>query len=155
MTDTTPYQPQLTQQDVEHLRLLTLFHYIVGGAIALFSCMFLIYVGIGVMMLANPQALAGPKAEVPPPAFVGWMFTAIGSLGVLGGWTLGGLTALSGRWMRAQRHFIPILVIAGIDCVFAVPFGTALGVFTFIVLLRPQVRALFEGAPAAVEAPLG
>jgi hypothetical protein len=34
------------------------------------------------------------------------------------------------------------LVVAGIECIF-MPFGTVLGVFTIIVLMRPSVRNLF------------
>ena len=35
------------------------------------------------------------------------------------------------------------MVIAGISCLF-VPYGTILGVFTFIVLQRSSVEKLFE-----------
>jgi len=35
------------------------------------------------------------------------------------------------------------LIIAGINCV-QFPFGTVLGVFTFVVLLRDSVRELYE-----------
>jgi hypothetical protein len=34
------------------------------------------------------------------------------------------------------------MVIAAIQCAFT-PFGTVLGVFTLIVLVRPSVKALF------------
>jgi hypothetical protein len=34
------------------------------------------------------------------------------------------------------------LAIAGIECIF-IPFGTVLGVFTIIVLMRPTVKELF------------
>jgi hypothetical protein len=33
------------EHDEEHLRLLTIFHYIVGALAALFSCFALMYVG--------------------------------------------------------------------------------------------------------------
>ena len=38
-------------QDEEHLRLLSIFHYIVGGLAVLFSFFPLIYAGFGVLML--------------------------------------------------------------------------------------------------------
>jgi hypothetical protein len=39
------------------------------------------------------------------------------------------------------------LVMASITCMF-MPFGTVLGVFTLIVLMRPSVKPLFEGQAA-------
>jgi hypothetical protein len=33
--------------------------------------------------------------------------------------------------------------MAGVACLF-MPFGTVLGIFTIIVLVRPQVKALFD-----------
>jgi len=39
------------------------------------------------------------------------------------------------------------VVMAGIACMF-MPFGTVLGVFTLVVLTKPVVRELFDGAPA-------
>jgi hypothetical protein len=38
------------------------------------------------------------------------------------------------------------LVIAGVQCMFA-PFGTALGVFTIIVLTRDSVRRQYPDYP--------
>jgi hypothetical protein len=38
--------------------------------------------------------------------------------------------------------------MAGVMCIF-MPFGTVLGVFTLIVLLRPSVKPLFEGRAAS------
>ncbi len=35
-----------------------------------------------------------------------------------------------------------VLVMAGIECLF-MPFGTALGVFTIIVLIRDDVKTMF------------
>lgn len=39
-----------------------------------------------------------------------------------------------------------VFVMACVQCA-NVPFGTALGVFTILVLQRPSVKALFEGLP--------
>jgi hypothetical protein len=50
---------------------------------------------------------------------------------------------LSGLWIRARRNRVFSLVVAGINC-FQVPLGTALGIFTIIVLMRDSVRELYE-----------
>ena len=46
---------------------------------------------------------------------------------------------LSGIFLRQRRHRMFSLVVAGLNCL-QIPFGTALGVFTLIVLLRESVR---------------
>lgn len=68
------FVPTLPNKDDEHLRLLALFHYIVGGLAALFACLPLIHVGMGIMMLRNPEFLAGDQKGAPPPAAIGYLF---------------------------------------------------------------------------------
>ena len=130
--------------DDGHLRLLAIFHYIWGGLAAAASSVALIHVGLGIWMIANPNAFASPAQPGPPP-FVGWMFLGIGGAVVLLGWALGGLTIYSGRCIAGRQHHTFSLVMAGISCL-SVPIGTALGVFTFVVLLRPTVRAQYDPA---------
>ncbi len=64
------------EQDEEHLGLLTVFHYVVGGLAALFSCIALMYVGFGCLMLYAPTQGQGE----PPPAVMGWIFIAFGGV---------------------------------------------------------------------------
>jgi hypothetical protein len=66
----------------------------------------------------------------------------MGGCAVFVGWTLGILTIVSGRLISLRRRRTFSLVVAGINCA-SFPFGTVLGVFTFIVLARPSVRALY------------
>ena len=54
--------------------------------------------------------------------------------------------ALAGRYLLQRTHYTFCLVVAAIACLL-MPFGTALGIFTIIVLMRPSVREMFEGAP--------
>jgi SNF family Na+-dependent transporter len=67
---------------------------------------------------------------------------AFGALFMLLALTLGILIIYSGRCIKARRNWIFSLVIAGFMCL-SVPLGTALGVFTFIVLLRDSVKRLY------------
>ena len=126
-------------QDLEHLRLLSIFHYVVGGLMAFFACIPIIHVVIGVLMLAGAF---GPGHGGPPPA-VGILFVVIGGGIVLAGWTLAGLVIFAGRCLAQHRKHTFCLVIAGICCLF-MPLGTVLGVFTIIVLMRPTVKGLFQ-----------
>ncbi|MGB1130752.1 MAG: hypothetical protein ACPG4K_11930 [Haloferula sp.] len=74
---------------------------------------------------------------------MGWTFFGIGVLMSLGFLVMAFLNFLAGRFMSSRRHRIFILVVAGVNGM-AVPIGTTLAVFTFIVLLRPSVEGLFE-----------
>lgn len=53
------------------------------------------------------------------------------------------LNLIAWRSLKSRRHRIFTLVLSGLNCLW-VPFGTVLGIFTFIVLLRPTVRELYE-----------
>jgi hypothetical protein len=128
-------------QDVEHLRLLSIFHYVVGGMIALFSCIPIIHVVLGVVMVAAP-ALFGPGPQHPPP-FFGLLFILIGGAIILFGWTLAGLVVYAGRCLSRHQRYLYCLVIAALSCLF-MPVGTVLGVFSIIVLTRPSVKQLFQ-----------
>ncbi|HEU4402442.1 MAG TPA: hypothetical protein VFT43_10100 [Candidatus Polarisedimenticolia bacterium] len=133
--------------DREHLRLLSIFHYVLGGITGLFSFLPLLYVGMGILLVRAPDRLASGGGQ-PPPGFLGWLLAAFGgALFLLGGaYTL--CLILSGRFLVRRRHYRFCLVTAGFACVF-MPLGTVLGVFTIFVLTRPSVRALFTDAGTA------
>ena len=48
----------------------------------------------------------------------------------------------AGQFIRSRRRYWFVFVIACMQCAFF-PFGTALGVFTVVVLSRPAVKQLF------------
>lgn len=129
----------MADQDLQHLRLLVIFHYVVGGLIALFACFPLIHVALGTAMISGyiPDTSTDPAAQ-----FAGWLFIAVGSVISLLGWSLAAATIWSGRNLAAQRRWTACLVIAALLCMFA-PVGTVLGVFTILVLERPSVKVRF------------
>jgi hypothetical protein len=136
-------------QDVEHLRLLSIFHYIMAGLGALCSFFPAIYLVMGIAMLAG--WMEGDKGE-PAPAIVGWIFVAIGVIVMLFGFAYSALLALAGRFLSRRKHRTFCFVMAGLSLLFA-PVGTALGVFTIIVLMRDSVRLLFEQGPEGSASP--
>ena len=134
----------MVDQDLEHLRLLSIFHYVVGGVLAFFSCFFLVHVTVGLMMIMSPQTMTGPGG--PPPApFFGWLFLILGGSLIVFGWSLATCFLIAGRCLARRRHYLFCMITAGLGCLW-IPFGTVLGVFTFIVLLRPGVKELFSHA---------
>ena len=127
-------------QDEEHLRLLSLFHYVFAGILALFACIPVIHLVLGIMMVARPDFFGPAKNQ--PPAFMGWIFVVFGGGFILCGWSLAAVVAWAGRCLGRRSHHTFCLVAAALACVF-MPFGTVLGVFSIIVLSRPSVKALF------------
>jgi len=134
-------------RDLEHLRLLAIFHYVLGGLGALSGCIFIIHIVLGALMASGSLPL-GPGG--PPPAF-GWVFIGMGVAVMLWSWTAAALTIAGGRCLSRQRYYVFCFVVACLSCL-SVPLGTVLGVFTIVVLCRPSAKALFGvggAAPAA------
>jgi hypothetical protein len=134
-------------KDLEHIRLLSIFHYVVGGIIALFACFPFIHLFMGIFFVANAPAMRAAQrpgeADFPVEIF-GAMFIIIPAIIILLGWTLAILTIVAGRKLSKQSGYTYCMVIAALLCMF-MPFGTVLGVFTIIVLMRDSVKALFNG----------
>lgn len=126
-------------KDIQYLQLLSVFHYVIAALIMAVSSIFLLHFGVGLMMILSPSSMGGP----PPPPFMGWIFAFLGGGAVLLGWSIGIGLLLAGRFLSRNTHYIFCLIMAGVVLLF-VPLGTVLGVFTFIVLLRPSVKHLFE-----------
>ena len=132
-------KPVLTSDD-EHLRLLSIFHYVVGGLAALFALLPIFHLIFGLFMIFASGKLAG-KGE-PPPAFIGWFFVIFASFFIILGWTFAALVVASGRFLTKRKCYMFCLVMGCVECLF-MPFGTVLGVFTILVLVRESVKRLF------------
>jgi hypothetical protein len=135
--------------DQEHLKLLSIGYFISAGMSALFSLFGLMYVLMGIAMrsaFANlPEATRRP-GQAPPPEFF-WIFTLIGTFIFLAMITLAALKARVAWCIRKRRSRVFCLIVAGLTCL-GIPYGTALGVFTFLALGRDSVQRLFEAEPA-------
>jgi hypothetical protein len=141
MTDIPYASPNPT--DTEHLRILSICHFVLAGIAAFFSCIPIIHVCIGLMLVFGGPSMGGSGS--PPPASFGWIFVIMGTAAILIGWICALLIFLAGRSIKQRRHYTFCLVVAGIACLW-MPFGTVLGVFSFIVLLRPSVKGMFIAA---------
>lgn len=147
----TELPPLTRSKDEEHLKLLATFHYVVAGLGALFACFPLMHVGVGVMMLTNPELLSDGRNAAPPPAAMGYFFIIMGGLFVLMGWAAAVCTFISGRYLARRRKRMFSFIVAAVLCMF-VPFGTVLGIFTIIVLSRESVQRLYENAHSGLVA---
>lgn len=134
--------------DEEHLRLLPVFYWVLGAMDVFFSLYGLIYVAFAAIFAFAPFE-SSSTVSGPPPAFIGWFFFIFGAAFMLVFGISAGLKIATGFWIRKRRRRTASLVVAGLSCV-SVPFGTIVGVFTFLVLLRPSVVALYGEAPVDV-----
>lgn len=126
-------------QDLEQLRLLSIFHYVVAGLAALFALLPLFHLFFGIAMVAGWGEL---QQEGPMAVAMGWLFIVFASLFILAGWAFAVCLLLAGRYLAQRRRYTFCLVMAALACMF-MPFGTVLGVFTIIVLVRDSVRERF------------
>jgi len=132
-----------TPEDAEHLKLLSLFHYIVGGLLALISLFPVFHLLFGAVMLFAPHLMEKNAQEIWILQVAGGFFMLFAGLLMLGGMSLAIATVMSGRCLSRSRNHTFSFVVAAILCMF-MPFGTVLGVFTLIVLSRPSVKSLYR-----------
>ena len=132
----------MNAQEEQHLQLLAIFHYIVGGLAALFACFPLIHLTIGLVMV-----FGGFSGNQAPPAFVGWLFIILGGGFFLVGQSLAICIVIAGRFLARRKRYLFVFVVACCECLF-MPFGTVLGVFTIVLLSRESVKGAFGGAAA-------
>ena len=138
--------------DDEHLRLLSIFHYVVAGLVALFGLFPVVHLVIGI--LAVTGRLEGQGHGGDPGRWFGWFFIGFALIFILAALTFAVLLACAGRFLARRQHYLFCLVVAALACGF-MPFGTLLGVFTLLVLLRDSVKRQFgypPGAPGDVPA---
>jgi hypothetical protein len=131
----------LTRSDRDHLHILVICHYVLAGLCFFFGCFMGIYIAIGIAVVLEGPGAAPPNG--PPPEIFGWFFVGVGALCLLFYWGLAAGLVLAGRYMSQRRRRTFCMVAAGFSCLFQ-PLGLVLGVFTFLVLLRPSVREAFE-----------
>ncbi|MBI3823478.1 MAG: hypothetical protein HY289_12485, partial [Planctomycetes bacterium] len=128
--------------DDDHLRLLSIFHYILGAMNAFAGCLPLIHVTLGMVFLVGTFD-DDPNA---PSREIGLLFVVIGGGISLFCWTAASAKIFAGRSLARRANYRFCYIVAILECL-QMPTGTALGVCTIVVLSRPSVKALFEGRP--------
>lgn len=139
--------------DEEHVKLLSIGYKVSAAVAAFYGCFGLIYVFMGLAMTfapTSPGSSLGSEGD-----FIGlWFFTLFGVAFVAVGVTIATLRWMAGVRLSQRRSPLFCQIVAGFTCL-ETPYGTALGVLTFVVLSRPSVRAMFDrtteqGVPATV-----
>lgn len=127
----------------DHLKLLSVFHFVVAGLAGLFACFPIFHLMMGISMLSGEFFPAGTGVEFPAPfTTFGLMFTILPAVMILLGWAFAVALAVSGYFLSRRRNYLYCLVMAAVSCIF-VPFGTVLGAFTIAILMKDEVKAQF------------
>jgi hypothetical protein len=171
-----PIAPEAEEQIIvrERLRLLAFGYYIKGAVSVAFTSFFLLhffmFIGLSLMpdsawnapakpltTVRSPSVLPAPSPRPEnqaPPVMMFRIFAAVIGVIILLGWTFGALTVYAARCIQKRQHRVFIFIMAGLNCVL-IPWGTLLGIATFIVIQSPAGQEAFrnprdEMHPAAV-----
>jgi len=133
-------------QDEQALRTLSIFTYI-------WAALCLTGVVLGTGWLIAGQALSnvdkgawGTDPDMPVDDMMnGTLMSRFGVALIVGMSALAILHFVAARSLRRKKNPVVIYISAAIACL-SVPLGTTLGIFTFIVMTRPGVKALFANA---------
>lgn len=129
--------------DTSYLNILSIFHYIVAGIAGLFSCLPLLNLFIGIPILEEVPYLLSQGEYFSQHTIASVIFILLPTGMAAMGWMFAVAVALNGYYIKNRKWLKYCIVMGGIETVFA-PFGTALGVFTIILLTRPNIRSLFD-----------
>lgn len=143
MSELPPLIRDQRKIDADHLRLLAVFHFVMAGLCVLGIGFLCLHYAFMHTMMTNPAMWKSPSSSGPSPAefmamFV-WFYAVFGAVFLLAGIA----NLLSGLFLRKRKFRVFSLIVSGFN-VLQFPFGTILGVFTMIVLLRDSVREVYE-----------
>lgn len=127
-------------RDASQLRTLSILYYVfsVFNLVPLLIGALYAFMGVGLLNGTLPGNTASQDTAS------GWVLLGLAAamffIAIVGGT----LTLLAARRLRQRRSLTLCIIVAAVSCM-QIPFGTALGVFTLIVLNRPSVKAMFAG----------
>jgi hypothetical protein len=128
--------------DEDNLRLLRVGYFISAGLTAAASLFLFVYLMFISFIFTQ---VAKSPGDVGFPAAIGRLIAVFGVLLVLFVAGIAVLQFLTGQRLKERRSRTFCMVIAAFTCL-SIPWGTFLGVCTFLVLLRPTVQRSFEQA---------
>lgn len=141
------YDPQARaaeqyRQDGDQLQLLSILYYVLAGFATLGACLPLLYFGVGMVLVGGAAIQADAEAQAGLAVFGGLVMLIAVPFALL---LIVQVVCLflTGRYLSQSRNHIFCFINACILCMHA-PFGTALGIFTIIVLSRESVKQRFE-----------
>ncbi|MEM9555805.1 MAG: hypothetical protein AAGC60_16240 [Acidobacteriota bacterium] len=139
----SPLDPARRRAETDqYLRLLSIGYYITAALTALVGLMPLIHIAIGIGMLTGNLGETAPD-ELWVMRLMGGFFLLIAALLIACFFASAGVFFVAARRMPERKGFVVSIVAASLACCFF-PFGTVLGVLTFLLLFREDVRPTFD-----------
>ncbi len=126
------------RRDNDQIHLLSIFHFVLAALMLLGMGFLCLHYFVLHYIFFHPEIFkTNANFDAPKAIFSAliWFYLFIGFLLAVAC----AANILSGVFLLQRKSRMFSLVVAGLDCL-QIPFGTALGVFTFIVLLRDSVR---------------
>lgn len=137
-----PYQ---VHKDNEHLKILSIFYYINAGLSALGIVGVILHGMMMLFMLTNEQFIehtdephAAEVMQSMSSAFI--IFYACFTVLLIANTVI---NILAARYLSQKKNMGFCQVVAGINCI-NIPLGTALGIFTFVVLSRYSIKLAYQ-----------
>ena len=132
------------QQDLQQLKLLSIFYYVWGGLACLGAVVGAISLFIAGAAMSSLPASSSEDSQAQ--AFMGPFFIVMGIVVLVLGVIYGILALMAaGKFKKRQGGYVFCLVVSIITCITSFPIGTALGIYAIVILMRPTVKALFKG----------
>ncbi len=131
--------------DASQLKTLVTLHYVWAALRLICGCGMAVGMGLFGQFLATEMKKLPPDPNrAPPPAeLIEMIYGAVGVVGGLFEIVCAILAFVTARRIAARRSWTFCFVTSVVQCL-QIPFGTALGIFTILVLQRPAVKARFE-----------
>jgi hypothetical protein len=153
---------QVSNQGSECLQVLSIFHYVIGGMVAVFSISALPFLGIGLWLILSPSTISDLNSTLTElflklsleqsdfslleniPGYSRWLVLAAGIAYLAVGLTLAGCIIASGQSLARRKRYWFSFIVAWVESLLFIPFGTVLGFFTIVTLLKGSVRKLYS-----------
>ena len=134
------------EKDLEHLKLLGIFHYI-WGALSLIGGIVIggYFLVIGIILMNNPPTSTSSE-DSRTASMVGGILIGVGVVLFFIVVVYGILTLMAGgKYRKHQGGYWFCFILAIVTLVIGGIPGIVLGIFSLIVLSRDSVKALFRG----------
>jgi hypothetical protein len=131
-----------SRQEEEHLNLLGILFYLYAGFVGLMGILFAAMAILPALLIGSGVGLVPTRPGEPSPWILGGTLLAIfGGVAMLF-LTKAVVMIFAGRAMGRRTNYTLCMVGACL-AIMNMPLGTALGIFTIILLQKPAVKARF------------
>lgn len=142
-------------KDESTLQAISILNYVLAGFQLLGFCCPVMHLGMGAMMMIAPDSMGPPPGqgnggEIVMFRFMGGMVVLFAGGIMLFSLLLAFLFLKQARDLGKRENYKFCFIISAIQCLIF-PFGTALGVWTLVMLMKDDVKELFRMQSGSAE----